>query len=129
MSEEMIKILVPAAGTILTLLVSWGLAELSRYIRAKTKNENVNQAISELSLIVEDTVKNLNQTFTRSAADGKFTDAEKLEIKKQAMDMVKNQIPAITAQQIERAVSSLDVFINSRIEATVADVKAGKETA
>lgn len=121
MSEDIIAVLTPIFVSVIGLLASWGLAELSRFIRSRTDNEIVKGAIATLGEVVETTVRELGQTVKAAGADGKFTAEEKAAIKNQAITHVRSQLPAAVQKNALKAVNDLEKYINSRIERSYAE--------
>jgi len=121
--------LIPGFGTILTALVFWGLFELTRYVKTKTKNEAVNDAVLHVCDTVETTVRELEQTLVpqikKAAADGKISGEEARELKEVALRKVKDQIPEKIAKTAEMAVNSVDKLIRAKIENAVFELKTG----
>ena len=112
---------------VLSGLISWGVVELNRYIRTKTKNEQISGAMEQIGHVVEATVQDLNQTVVKgmreAAADGKLTKNEAVGIKTKAVNQIKNQLPAAMQKTAGMAVNSLSGYINSRVEKAVSDIK------
>ena len=123
MESEILQVLAPIIISIVGILASWGLAELSKYIRSKTRNENALSALDDISNLVRSTVSEVGQTFTKAAADGKITRAEALSMKTEAIQKVKAQIPPMVEKNALLAVNSLEKFIASRIEREVVKLK------
>lgn len=119
MEGELIQILAPLAVAVVTTLVSWGLTELSRYVRAKTNNENAAMAMESLTSIVRTAVSEAGQTFKRAAADGKLTTDEIAEIKNLTIARVHQLVPVEVKKNAEKLVADLDQYIVARIEREV----------
>lgn len=124
--QEMIKAVGPVILVIVPAMVTWGLAELSRWIRSKTKNENVNYAMDQVSSTITTIVAELQQTVREAMADGKITKEEAEKIKAIAMQKVTAQVPLATQKLAKLAVNSLDDYISSRIEQEVLYLKNGR---
>ena len=123
MSEEMIKILTPVIVTVITGLVSWGLAELAAFVRVKTKNENALAAVDSISKAVKNVVSEVGQEVKAAAVDGKFTPEERAAMKLLAIEKVNAQVSHVVQKNATRFVGDLDAFIASRIEREVAKAK------
>lgn len=123
MESELLKGLAPVLITVVTALVSWGLAEASKYIRSKTKNENALKALDDVSLIVRTSVSEVGQMFITAAADGKITVEEGRAMKNQVIMKVKKQIPPLVEKHAKFAVNDLNDFIAARIEREVVKAK------
>lgn len=120
---EAIKIIAPVLGTILTGLVSWGVVELTKFVRTKTKNEAVNDAVTHICYTIETTVSALNQTMVqglkKASVDGKLTQEETNKLKTLAMVKVQALIPEVMQKTAELAVTSFNDFVVSKIEQEV----------
>ena len=123
MEVELLQTLAPVLVSVIGILVSWGLAELSRYIRNKTKNENALKAMEDISALVRTTVSEVGQTFQKASADGTITRDEGIKMKNIAIAKVKVQIPPLVEKHAMLAVNNLNDFIASRIEREVVKLK------
>lgn len=125
MTEELVKVLTPILVTVVGGVTTWILAELSRWIRTKTKNENALAAIEDIVALVRTAVSEVGQTVQAAAADGKFTPEERKGMKELAMGKVKAQIPHVVERNAIRMINTVDDFIAARIEREVAKAKRG----
>jgi len=125
MTEELVKVLTPILVTVVGGVTTWILAELSRWIRTKTKNENALAAIEDIVALVRTAVSEVGQTVQTAAADGKFTPEERQGMKELAMGKVKAQIPPLIERNAIRMINTVDDFIAARIEREVAKAKRG----
>ena len=123
METELLKTLAPIFALVISAIVSWGLAELSIYVRNKTKNENALKAMEDISALVRTTVSEVGQTFQRASADGTITRDEGIKMKNIAIAKVKVQIPPLVEKHALLAVNNLNDFIASRIEREVVKSK------
>ena len=124
MESDLLKTLAPVLISVIGILMSWGLAELSTYVRNKTKNENAHKAIEGISALIRTTVSEVGQTFEKHSADGKITREEAKLMKTQAILSVKSQIPPLVEKHALLAVNSLEKFIAARIEREVVKLKS-----
>lgn len=117
----------PVLGTIITGLVSWGVVEITKYVRQKTKSESANEAVSQICQIAQTTVAELNQTMVpamqKAAADGKITKEDALHLKKLAVEKINKQIPGAIEQSAKLAVNSVSALIEMQIEKAVGESK------
>ena len=123
MQGELVQILAPVLVSVVGILVSWGLAELSMYIRNKTKNENALKAMEDISALVRTTVSEVGQNFEKAADDGTITRDEGVTMKNIAIAKVKAQIPPLVEKHALLSVNNLNDFIASRIEREVVKAK------
>lgn len=121
-----VNAVLPIGGTLLTGLVSWGLIELNKKVRAKTKNEIVSAAMTRITHTVETTVKDLEQTLVpeikKVLKDGKLTAEEGKKLKATAIATVKAQLPVEVKKAAYSAVNSLTDMIGAKINGAVFDL-------
>jgi hypothetical protein len=119
--------LLPIAATLLTALVSWGLTELAKYVRSRTKNEAVNGALQRICHMADTTVAELNQTVAdglrAAAADGKITPDERAALKAQAVGLVQSRLAPEVIKAAAQGVTDITEFISARIERSVWEQK------
>lgn len=124
--ESVLQVLAPIIISVVGILVSWGLAEASRYIKSKTRNESALSALDGISKLVEATVSEVGQTFKIVSADGKITSDEAKMMKNEAIQKIKAQIPSLIEKNALIAINNLDNFIATRIEREVVKLKVVK---
>lgn len=117
----------PVVATLISGLVSWGLYEVSKYVRSKTKNEEANNAVTHITETVNTTVQELEQTMVpaikAASADGKLSDDDKNRLKALAVEKVNRQIPDKMSKLAGLMVNSVDSFVKAKIEKAVLDLK------
>lgn len=122
-----IEILAPVVFSLVSALVSWGLYELTKFIRTKTKNENVNDAVSHICHTVETTVHSLEQDMAHelklAAANGKLSKEEGHRIKTMAIGRVKAQLPKKIIKTAKGAVNNIGLLIEDKIDKAVLELK------
>ena len=122
-----VNAVLPVAGTVVTGLVSWGLFELNKFVKTKTKNEVVNDAMEHISHTVETSVHELEQTLVPEAKealkDGKLTSEEAMKIKEIAISKVRAQLPKKMEKAAQSAVNSLNGIIGAKVEKAVLNLK------
>ena len=123
-----INTLAPVFGTVLSGLASWGLIELSKYVRTKTKNEAINEAISHVCHTVDTTVTDLAQTTVKelkaASAGGKLTLTDAQRVRATAIARIKSQVPAAIQKTAAKGVTSLSDMIEAKIEKAVLELKS-----
>lgn len=124
---QVIDILAPAAFGLLLALVSWALAELTRYVRSRTQSEAVNGAIARVCHMTETTVAEINQLMVdnlrAAAADGKIDRAEIAALRDSAILRVKQQLTPQVLDLARQGVADLNEFIGARVERAVREQK------
>lgn len=123
---ELVKVLVPAIGTAVSLLITWGLFELRKLIKTKTDNEAAVQAFDVVSDLVQNTVASINQEATKQIeSNGKLNPAFAKALKQKANSVVMSQLRGATKKALAKNVRDLEVYVDNRIEAAVYYEKAG----
>ena len=125
---EIVKGLIPIAGVLLTGLTSVALLWLKNFVKAKTQNELVNNALTRVSNTTETVVANISQTVVKglkdASSDGKLTKEDAIAVKKQAMDAIMLQLPDAVVKNAKLGINFLDGFISTKIEQAVLKQKA-----
>ena len=84
---------VPGLGTAIMGLITYGSGLLISKINTKLKNDQVKQALEQLSKITKTVVADINQTVVSDiksrTADGKLSSEDMREIKAKAVMMIK----------------------------------------
>lgn len=121
--------LIPAAGSILTGLVSMALIKIKAYVATKTKNELVDAALTRITHTVNTTVAGITQTMVAelkaASVDGKLPDDAALAVKAAAFNAVMAQLPEAVKTDAMMGVNSLVQLVNTKIEAAVLAQKVG----
>ena len=122
-----INTLAPVFATVISGLVSWGLLELSKYVRTKTKNEAINDAMSHICHTVDTTVKDLAQTTVKelkaASADGRLSKEDAMRIKTTAATRVRSQVNDKIQKTAAKGVTSLSDMIEAKVEKAVLELK------
>ena len=130
LTAQIADILVPAAGTLVTALVSWIVAEVARYVRARTKNEAVANAMERIGHTVATTVAEIEQRVVPQVraglADGRLDKVEKMKLKALARHTVLARLAPQVRKEAAKAVGNLDRFVNAKIEQAVLDLRRSR---
>ncbi|MBW2606120.1 MAG: hypothetical protein JRD05_00645 [Deltaproteobacteria bacterium] len=123
--QELAATILPTIITMLSGLFSWGMVELTKYIRTKTKNEAINDAVSHICHTVDTTVKEIAQTTAKEykKSRGKLSFEATQRLKALAVSKVKAQIPAAINKIAGMAVNDVGNFIEAKIEKAVLELK------
>jgi hypothetical protein len=128
MQAILIQTLTPVAATLVSALASWALVELRKFIATKTKNEQVNAAMTRITETVQTTVDHLTQTIATNLKEksetGKLSKAQGNLLKQDAVKTVLKQLPDETKKTAEFAVKSINGLIGSKIEQAILKQKA-----
>lgn len=127
--QQLLEIIIPFAATALTVLTSWALYELKKWVKSKTDNEQVLQSLAVLDQVVTASVTQINETIKEIGADGKITEDEAKMLKAKAKALINDQLPPATKKLLEIWIGQLDDFIEGKIEVGVLQVKALKAEA
>lgn len=119
----LLPVLIPGVGALVTGLVSLALMGLKNYVKIKTDNALVENALTRISNTVQTVVDSLEQTVVaelRSASsDGKLTKEDAAKIKQKAMNTVMAQLPGAIVSAAELGVNDVRVLVESKIEQAV----------
>lgn len=134
MTEELmiqaINILVPPVLGLIVALLTWLLAEAANYVRKRTGNEIVNNAITRLCSMTETVVAELNQEFVdtlrKKTEDGRLSIEDRMELRQTALNRIRNRLAPEVLKIAAKGLADLDGFIGSRIERAVREQKAVK---
>lgn len=122
--QQLLPIIVTLLSTILTLLLGYA----TTYLKEKSQNEKVNQAIN----IAEETAAKIVMSFEhtivseilKASADGKFTEEEKNYIKQKAASELKTQLKPGVKKSLELIYSNLDIYFEEILNTAVKQVKS-----
>jgi len=119
LNQQLMSIVIPAAVTAISLLVSLALFKLKKYVEAQTNNATVGFAMARLCDIVQTTVEEIDQNVKEASADGSLTLEEAKRIKFIATNRVFQQIPPDLEATLNMATGNLKDWIDAKIEQTV----------
>jgi dGTP triphosphohydrolase len=125
--EEVIEQLQPILATLLIAVLTWGATELTKWIRNKTQSERVASATDEVTRAIIDSVKEIEQTMRPMLTDGELSASEKLKLKEAAMKSINNKVRPEVLKVVGKNVQDMTAWLNSKVEATVLDVKKGED--
>ena len=118
-----VPILLPGAGTLVSVLASLVLVWVKKYVKTKTDNILVENALTRISNTTETVVASLGQTVAQSlkeaAVDGKLTKDEAAELRDKAYASVMTLLPEVLKQQATLGVADLNQLIFAKIEQAV----------
>jgi len=121
---------VPGLGTAIMGLITYGSGLLISKINTKLKNDQVKQALEQLSKITKTVVADINQTVVSDiksrTADGKLSSEDMREIKAKAVMMIKSQVQTEFLELLAKNTIDVDALIDSMIEASVYELKCNR---
>lgn len=121
--QQLLAIIIPFAVTALSVLTTWALYELKKYIKGRTDSQALDDAMLVLESVVQSTVAKINETIKEVGADGVITKAEAQMLKEAAMNAVNEQLPPATKKILEIGNKKLQDFISGKIEIAVLTTK------
>ncbi len=109
MFEQMlVEVLAPVAVTVAGAIVTWGLAEVARWMRGRVKSEETQGAIMRVHEAAQSVVAELEATTRKNLArDGRLSGPQAFTLKKQAVHLVESQLDGVTRQALTRAVNGM----------------------
>lgn len=126
MGETFLNDVGPIIGSVVVALVGWGVAELSRWIRSRYKNERLARAVDIIGASVVATVKEAEVKIRPTLSDGKLTPEEIKQIKGTVTSNVKRRIGPAVAKVAKDNLLDLDDWIEGQTEATLYDLNRGE---
>jgi len=126
-----LQYVVPALITVLGPLVIWALSQLAAFLKAKSAESKVLGVLSVVTEAANSVVAELNATLKpqlqAALADGVLTQAEKDQLKKAALDVLKTKLPAATLASAQGLFGPmLDTWLGGLVERAVVDQKPVK---
>jgi len=122
-----IQILAPIAVSVASALIIWLLGEAGRWVRTKTQNEKVINAMDRLTCTAATTVAELEQALVPAlkarTEDGKLTARERGQLQRLALEKIKTRLTPAIQQQAGLAIADLDSFLQAKIEQAVLQMK------
>lgn len=122
-----VQILAPIAVSVASAVIIWALGEGARWVRTKTKNEQVASAIDRLSYTAATTVAELEQALVpalkKRAADGKLSAKDRRQLQALAVSKIKARLAPAVQQQAGQAIADLDGWLQAKIEQAVLAMK------
>lgn len=126
-----LQYVVPALITVLGPLVIWALSQLAAFLKAKSAESKVLGVLSVVTEAANSVVAELNATLKpqlqAALADGVLTQAEKDQLKKAALDVLKTKLPSATLASAQGLFGPmLDTWLGGLVERAVVDQKPVK---
>lgn len=127
--EEAQSQIVEAVLALVGVLVSWAAVSARNWLKAKVKNEYVQQLLLRLSDAVEIGVRQVSQTLLpeirKAAADGKITEEEALQLRLMARSAAFDQLTAVDRDKLKELfdTAQLERKLDQLVEAAVQRMK------
>jgi hypothetical protein len=123
----LLKVVIPGIAALASSVLSFVGLETARWIRTKTKNEKINDALTHITETTKTVVSELKQTtadkWKEMSEDGKLTEEDAIALKNAAIEKIKSQTPALISKTAKLGVTSIDEFISGKIEQVILDQK------
>ena len=111
----------------LTVLITTVIGFLTAWAKQKTQSTTMKNAIDILDQTLQNVVNSVQQTYVEAIRaaheDGILTEAEKIEAKRQAVDMAKAALSPGLMAMLSLAYDNLDELISHWIEAKITEAK------
>lgn len=110
-----------------TALVKYGISEATKFLSARTKNEQVWQYIREIGDAVANAVAAMNQKYVDDLkAAGKFDETMQKEILKRAISAALKSISGDAQKYLKENYGDTSAYIETRIESQINQNKIAK---
>jgi len=124
MSQEMLNMLIGVLGSILTGLVGWAFFLLRAWINKKFKDQEEVKLLSEITMIIEDGICEVNQIFVESLKKtGKFDEEAQKKAKELCMGIINGKLNDAMKALIEKLYGNVNEYISGKIEALIYTMK------
>lgn len=127
--QQLMAIILPTAITAVSIIMSWLLFELRKWVKKRTDSQALDDSLSVLGQVIQNTIANINETVKEAAQDGVVSKEEAVQLKSMAIDRIQQQIPQATKKILDTGISNLDEFISGQIESQLIITKRMKTEA
>ncbi|MFM1581201.1 hypothetical protein ABGF48_03220 [Helcococcus bovis] len=110
-------------GVLVPLLI-WGVTELVKYLKTKSKNEKLNDIIDLAGMITKDAVYSTNQKYVETIKkQGNFNKQAHNEAFKMAKNEIMKTLGDGGEMLLKQAVGDINTFLKNKIEKEVVELK------
>ena len=125
--DSYVEIILIALATVLAGIITVVGERLIKYIRQKTKNERLRNALTTAADTITKVVKCTAQTFVKSLKDeGGFTKEKQMQALITSCEAAKNMMASDVKAAIEEAFGNVDKWILTNVEACIYDGQTPK---
>ena len=122
--DQLLSLIWGVVGTILTALATWGTTVLISWLNSKIKDTKVAAWASSVTQIVSSAVQSVMQTYVNALKkEGKFGAEEAAEAKRQALEIINNQLTPELNEYIKANYQDIEKYLNTQIEAVIYALK------
>ena len=129
MIEQFMAILLPAGLSAVSIILTWLLYELRKWVKKRTDSQALDDSLAVLGQVVQNTVAQINETVKEAAKDGIVSKEEAVQLKSMAIERIHRQIPAGTKKILQVGIDNLDEFVSGQIEVALISTKRMKTDA
>lgn len=124
MNEILLNIISIICTSVIIPLITWGGAELIKFIKTKTKNEKATEYLTLATQIVTNAVKVVFQTYVESLKkSGNFSKEAQVEALTKAKNIVLSQIGSDVKEYISSNYGDFNNWLEIQIESTINSLK------
>lgn len=121
---NLLGVLATAIGAGLSTLIGLWFKRLADNVKAKTKNEKVNEVLYRVRNLVQDAVLTVQQTFTEQLKkDGKFDKEQQKIALQKAIDIILANLTEEAKDILNEIYGDIYKWLEVQIEATIASWK------
>lgn len=127
--EQTMAIVLPAALSAISIILTWLLFELRKWVKKRTDSQALDDSLAVLGQVVQNTVAQINETVKEAAKDGIVSKEEAVQLKSMAVQRIQSQIPDGTKKILEIGINNLNEFVSGQIEVALISTKRMKTDA
>ena len=111
-------------NSVIVPLLIWGITEAVKYLKSKSKNEQLNYIVDLAGIITKDAVYSTNQKYVETIKkQGNFTKEAHVEAFKLAKDEIMKTLGDGGEILLKQAVGDVNAFLKNKIEKEVVELK------
>ena len=129
MIEQFMAILLPAGLSAVSIILTWLLYELRKWVKERTDSQALDDSLAVLGQVIQNTVAQINETVKEAAKDGIVSKEESVQLKSMAIERIHRQIPEATKKILAVGIDNLDEFVSGQIEVALISTKRMKADA
>jgi len=123
LSQQLLAIIIPFAATALSILTTWLLFELKKFIRSRTGSAELEDSMIVLESVIQGVVTEINETLKTVGEDGKVTAEDAKLLKQKALNSIGRQLPTATKKILDKNIAHLARFVSGKVEVEILKTK------